>query len=198
MRKIEEIRKLRMLLKKPVFCASEVREAGVHPSVVNYYIKKGLIERIGRGTYKGKSNELVVDFQWEDLVLGVKSVPNGVVCLVSALALYELTEDIPRKHWIAIPHATTEPKRKGVKFIRMRNMVLGQTEMKVGKEKIQIFDRERTIVDAFRYLGRETAIKALKNGLKARGDKKINLKKLREYSKKLRVKLDSYLLVITT
>lgn len=79
----------------------------------------------------------------------------------------------------------------------MRNMNPGRTEMDVGKEKIQVFDQERTIIDAFRYIGMETAIKALKNGLKAKGDKKIDQKKLREYSKKLRVKLDSYLLAIT-
>jgi hypothetical protein len=33
---------------------------------------------------------------------------------------------------------------------------------------LPIFDRERTIVDAFRYLGRETALKALKKALTRR------------------------------
>ena len=48
----------------------------------------------------------------------------------------------------------------------MRNMSLGLTTVKMGKYKVKIFDRERTIVDAFRYLSDEIAIKALQAYLK--------------------------------
>ena len=147
-------------------------------SLLSYYTKKGLIERIDRGIYRGKEAILNVDFQWEDLILTAKSIPKGVICLISALALYDLTEEIPRFHWIAIPNSSRAPKRRGVKIVRMRNFKLGQTKMKFGKETITIFDKERTIVDSFRFLGRETAIKALKVSLKTSSQNKINLRKL--------------------
>ena len=90
-------KKLKRLLKKPLFSSKEARKMGVYPSLINYYIKKGYIEKISRGFYKSSFSDLDADFQWEDLVTIVNSVPNGVVCLLSALALYELTDEIPRQ-----------------------------------------------------------------------------------------------------
>ncbi len=139
-----------------------------------------------------------MDFQWEDLVVTAKSVPNGVVCLLSALAFYELTDEIPRQHWIAVPHGTTAPKRLHTKFIRFRDMQLGKTKLKIGKEEIQIFNRERTIVDSFRLLSAEVSIKALKEGLKGSGSNKISIKKLQQYAKKQHVNITSYILAVTT
>ncbi len=43
---------------------------------------------------------------------------------------------------------------------------------------LPIYDRERTVIDAFRYLGRETALKALKMALTKKGAEKIDIEKL--------------------
>jgi predicted transcriptional regulator of viral defense system len=82
------------------------------------------------------------------------------------------------------------------KVVRMRNTTLGRTKTKIGSVWIPIFDRERTIVDAFRYLGRETAIKALKAALSGRGADRVDLEKLRQYAKALRVQIEPYLLAV--
>jgi hypothetical protein len=79
----------------------------------------------------------------------------------------------------------------------MRNIELGCSEIKMGEFTVRIFDRERCIVDAFRYLDRETAIKALKNYLFS-DDYKPQLRKLSEYAKILRVDLKPYILALTT
>ena len=188
----------KILLKKALFSAKEAKKAGVYPSLINYYITKGYVKRISRGIYKSALSELNVDFQWEDLVTTAKSVPNGVVCLISALALYELTDEIPRQHWIAIPHATTMPKRLHTKCIRFRNMKLGKTKLRIGREEIQIFNRERTIVDSFRFLSSEISIKALKKGLKGSDSNKISIKKLQQYAKKQHINITPYILAVTT
>jgi len=184
------------LAAKPLFNAKEARNAGIHPSRLAYYAKIELIERLGRGIYRGIDSQINVDFQWEDLVMTVKSVPSGIVCLTSALSLYKLTEEIPRQHWIAIPHATTAPKREQTKFIRMRNTTTGKIALKIGKESIAIFNIERTIIDAFRYLGKEIAIKALKEALKSNRKQKLNIRKLKRYAKKFRVNIEPYLMAI--
>ena len=191
-------KKLKKLLKKPLFHASEARAVGVHPGLLSYYIKQGLIERIGRGVYRNPSIKPNVEFKWEDLFIAVKSIPNGVVCLISALDIYDMTEEIPRAHWIAIPHATTAPKRPGVRFIRTRDIELGRTEIKIGREKIPIFDPERTIVDSFRYLSIEVAIKALKAGLEGRSGNKLDFRKLQTYAQKRKVNIIPYVLTATT
>ena len=195
---MKQVEKIKNLLKKPLFYAWEAKQKGVHPSLLSYYVKRGLIEKLDHGIYRGKQSVLNVDFQWEDLILTAKSIPKGVICLTSALALYDLTEEIPRFHWIAVPNSSRAPRRKGVRIIRMRNFKLGQTKIKFGTETISIFDRERTVIDSFRFLGRETAIKALKESLKIKGKNKINLRKIHLYSEKLRYNIDSYILTATT
>ncbi|OGO93547.1 MAG: hypothetical protein A3F10_05850 [Coxiella sp. RIFCSPHIGHO2_12_FULL_42_15] len=185
----------RILTSKPFFTAAEARKAGIPTSRLSYYVKTQQIERIRRGVYRGTKAQLHVDLQWEDLVLTIQSSPNGVVCLLSALALYDLTEEMLRTHWIAIPHATTAPKRKNTRFIRMRDMDTGKTRLKIGKEIIAIFDQERTIVDAFRYLSKEIAIKALK---RAAQSGKLDLKKLQKYAQKFKINLGPYILTVTT
>lgn len=196
MKSMTEFRKLEPLLERPLFRASEAKKLGVSSSLLAYYVKQGLIERVARGVYRKPGATPDVDFMWEDLVVTANSIPNGVVCLVSALSVYELTDEIPRKHWIAIPNATTAPKRKNIKAVRMRDIDTDVTTISLGGESIKIFTKERTLVDAFRFLSKEVAIKALRQAIK--GDKKINLKKLQSLAKKLRVDIDPYLVTVTT
>lgn len=189
---------LKGLFERPVFYAAEAREAGIHPSRLSYYVKTNRIERIGHGVYRGVESFVDADFQWEDLIVIAKSIPQGVVCLISALLLYELTDEMPREHWIAVPHSTTAPKRENTRIVRMRDMKTGKTTFTIGHEKISIFDRERTIVDSFRYLSKEIAIKALKAAVSSGSKKKLDIKKLQQYAKQFGLNLDPYILTVTT
>lgn len=102
-----------------------------------------------------------------------------------------------REIWIAVPHASYAPKRPNTKIIRMRNISLGKTEIVLGEYKVKIFDQERCIVDAFRYLSKEIAIKALQRYFKKNAGRS-DLKKLGAYAKKLRVDITPYILSYTT
>ncbi|MCP4179596.1 MAG: hypothetical protein GY756_17695 [bacterium] len=194
---MSNIDKLDVLMRKPLFHSSDAKKIGISSSLLYYYVKKGFIERLDPGIFRGNNSVMDVDFQWEDLVLAVKSISDGIICLVSALSLYDLTDEIPRVHWIAIANSSRAPKRQGVKIIRTRNIALGRTNIKIGSESVPIFDRERTIIDAFRYLGKETAIKALKMGLSKKRDEKIDLNKLQQYAREFRINIDHYILAVT-
>ena len=185
-------------MSKPIFTAREAREHGVHPSLLSYYAKTNRLIRLSHGVYQSSEFKSEIDFQWEDLVITMMTIPNGTVCLLSALAIYNLTDEIPREYWIAIPNKFRAPKRPRTHITRIRNISLGKTTVVIGNQEIAIFDRERTIVDAFRYLTKEIAIKALKLGLQEKGAKKVCIKKLRSYAKKLRCNLDKYILAIIT
>jgi predicted transcriptional regulator of viral defense system len=184
---------LTALSKKAVFSSAEGREAGIPSRMLSYFCEKGQIERISRGIYKIKNVDFDSEFEWEDLAITVLSIPNGVICLISALCYYSLTDEIMREFWIAVPHATTSPTRQNAHIVRMRNISFGQTFIKIGNQKLKIFDRERTIVDAFRYLDKETALKALQAYLQTSKDKKPDINKLLTYAKKLRVNLTPYI-----
>jgi len=62
---------------------------------------------------------------------------------------------------------------------------------------MKIFDRERSIIDAFRYLDKEIALKALQAYLKTTKENKPDFKKLRKYAKTLRVDLTPYIMAFT-
>lgn len=187
----------RALSKKVVFSSAEGREAGIPPRMLAYFCQKGQIEKVSRGMYKIKDIDFDSAFEWEDLAITALSIPNGVICLISALCYYGLTDEIMREFWIAIPHATTSPSRENARIVRMRNISFGQTTIKIGSRKIKIFDRERTVVDSFRYLDKETALKALQAYLKVSNDRKPDIDKLLKYAKKLRVDLTPYISAFT-
>lgn len=170
---------------------------GIPSRMLAYFSEKGQIEKVSRGMYKIKNLDFDSEFEWEDLAVTALSIPNGVVCLISALCYYNLTDEIMREFWIAVPHATTSPFRENAHIIRMRNISFGQTTVKIGNRKIKIFDRERTVIDAFRYLDKEIALKALKIYLKVSEERKPDINKLLRYAKKLRIDLTPYISAFT-
>lgn len=188
---------LRALSKKVVFSSAEGRKVGIPPRMLAYFCQKGQIEKVSRGMYKIKDIDFHSAFEWEDLAITALSVQNGVICLISALCYYGLTDEIMREFWIAIPHATTSPSRENARIVRMRNISFGQTTVKIGSRKIKIFDRERTVVDSFRYLDKETALKAMQAYLKASNERKPDINKLLNYAKRLRVDLTPYISAFT-
>ena len=188
------LKTLAPLLRKPFFTSGQARAIGVSSSVLCYYVNAGKLKRIRRGVYQSTEHQNPASFRWEDLIQAVYSIPDGVACLVSALAIYDLTEEIPRQHWIGIRHGTSAKGNAQVKVIRFRDFELGKTEIELERVRIPIFDRERTIVDAFRLLSRETAIKALKMAMVKRGKNRLDLAKLEAYAKHLRFDITPYLL----
>lgn len=185
-------------LKEPLFTAGDARSKGIPSRMLAHFCQKGVIERVGRGLYRVAEASSGVDLDFEELVLTASSIPRGVVCLISALCYYNLTDQIMREYWIAVPNTDKSPKRPHTRIIRMRNMSLGLTTVKMGKYKLKIFDRERTIVDAFRYLSDEIAIKALQAYLKPSSQRKADLQKLSRYAKTLRISINPYIMALTT
>ena len=186
------------LLQKPLIRAQDFRDNGHHPSLLSYYTNKGLLERVGRGLYRNTEYSLDnKSGQWEGLVYTVLSIPRGVVTGISALDIYGITEEIPRQYWIAVPHNTSIGARVNTKIIKHRNHGLGISKVSLGDIKIPIYDLERTLIDAFKLLSIETAIKAL-NFAFNHEKHKPSINKIQKYSKKLRVSIHEYLLMVTT
>lgn len=184
---------LQKLLEQPAFTVTEAVRAGVPRHALAYFLKVGVLEHAGRGVYRDSAYESDIDPLLEGLIVASSNIPDSAVCLISALSYYELTDEMPREYWLAIPHKRRAPNRPGVRAVRMRNMETGLSTICLEGRTLAIFDRERCIIDAFRYLSPEIAIKALQRYL---GDKerKPNLGKLKDYAKQLRVNIKPYLL----
>lgn len=186
------------LLSQPSFTAKEAKNLGIPSAVLSYYVESGQLQRIRHGVYQATNYQNPQAFRWADLIEAVLSINGGVICLTSALAVYDLTEEIPRQHWIGIRHGTSARSNRQIKIVRFRDLDLGKTEIELEGVSVPIFDRERTIIDAFRLLSRETAIKALRMAIKQGGKNRIDLIKLEAYAKQLHVDINPYLLSVTT
>jgi predicted transcriptional regulator of viral defense system len=191
-------RKRDALMAKSLITAKEARLAVVPNSLLDYYCKTGSLAKVGRGIYINTKHAPKIDFEWEDLVYTTLSISNGVITGISALAIYGLTEEVARFHWIAVPNATSKGDRPNLKLVRVRNIELGRTTIKMGDVDVPIFDVERTLVEAFRLTSVETAIKALKAAFAPGSKHKPDAKKMLDYARKLHVKIDSYLMMVTT
>lgn len=191
------LRNLSHLLNKPSFTSKEARTIGVPSAVLSYYVKVGKLKKIRRGVYRAIDYHNIEAFRWEDLIEAVHSINDGVICLMSALAVYELTEEIPRQHWIGIRHGTSVRSDRQIKIVRFRDFDLGKIEIELEGSFVPIFDRERTIVDAFRLLSRETAIKALKTAITKGGKNRLDLIQLEAYAKKLKIDIAPYLMSVS-
>lgn len=192
------LQSLAPLLNQPSFTSKDAKLLGVSAAVLAHYVKAGKLKRIRRGVYQAVSYQNNEAFRWEDLIESVRSISGGVICLISALAVYDLTEEIPRQHWIGIRHGTSVQRNRLIKIVRFRNLDLGKTEIELEGVLVPIFDRERTLIDAFRLLSRETAIKALKMALAQSRKKRIDLRKLESYAQVFHVDIAPYLLSILT
>lgn len=196
MRNSKYYNQIKTLLEKPSFTSKEAREKGIPTRMLDYFCKIGILERIDRGVFKAENYQVDIDVDLEELVLIAKSISGGIICLISALYYYDLTDQIMREYWIAIPNKNRAPKRKHTRIIRMRNTTLGARKIKIGEVPVKIFNRERTIIDAFRYLDKEIALKALKKYLEDKKNKP-NIDKLTEYGKQLNVNINPYILAMT-
>lgn len=197
MRTLKYIQLLKQFRNAPFFTVKEAEKQGVPRHALVYLEKRGDLEKIYPGAYRFSNYEPKVELQWENLGLIASSVPGSVICLISALAIYDLTDQVMREIWLAIPHKSRPPKRPNTRIVRMRNIDLGKICITLGEHRVQIFNRERCIVDAFRFLSKEIAIKALQKYFRSKTGKP-DLKKLGAYAKKLHVDLTPYVLACTT
>lgn len=191
--------KLKKLTERPFFTTGEAENIGISRRMLTHYVQTGNLERIARGVYCSTHYEPKDEhLKWEDMAVAVSNIQGGVICLISALVYYELTDEIMKKFWIAVDNDNSKAKFPLCHIVRMRDMNLGIEEQTIAGIKVEIFDIERTIVDSFRLLDHETAIKALKAYLA--GEKgKPDLKKLNHYIDRLRAsKIKQYLTALIT
>jgi predicted transcriptional regulator of viral defense system len=67
----------------------------------------GVLEVISRGVFRLSENPPLDN---PDLVTVATRIPSGVICLISALAFYELTTQIPHEVHVALQRGPEEPR----------------------------------------------------------------------------------------
>ncbi|PTW00166.1 hypothetical protein C8C76_10858 [Halanaerobium saccharolyticum] len=163
--------------------AKDLTEKGIHRKYLSDLLENEEVIKLKRGLYKWndeKFNSL------NELIDVAMIIPDGVVCLASALSYYELTTYSPLEYQIAIPN---QKKIKSVSYppinlyyFSKKYYQNGIKEEKIDEYEIKIYDIEKSLSDSFRYsyeIPKDILIESLKEYL-SRSDKNIN--KLMNYA----------------
>ncbi len=149
---------------------SELIAEGVTASTVSRLEREGALVRLARGLYQ--LPDASIDAH-HTLAEAAKLVPKGVICLTSALAYYELTDQIPAKVWIAIGPKDWHPKflYPPARFAHFPNRHLrtGVEHHNIDGVAVPIFGIAKTIADLFRYrriIGVNVALEGLREALR--------------------------------
>lgn len=165
----------------------DFKTAGLEKYSTSNLCKEGLIVRIRHGYYSLPDSPL-----GEEQLLS-KLLPEGIVCLESALYHYGYSDYAPLAWSVAVPRTISQSKLRieglplNAHYIPEANYGLGISQADFNGVNLRIYDKERTVCDCFKYRSRldnEIFNKAVNAYVK---DDKKNLNNLSAYSQKLRV-----------
>ena len=144
----------------------EALRLGIQPRTLYRLRDAGVLEQLARGLYRLAD---LPPLSNPDLVTVALKIPQGVVCLVSALAFHELTTQIPHAVDVALESGSTRPR---LAFPPVRVFWFSGPAWSEGIEvhelddtPVRIYGPEKSVADAFKFrrkLGLDLAIEALK------------------------------------
>lgn len=161
---------------------------GINKYEVAAFCKEGVIERIRRGFYQLPQSENIIE---EQLIREL--LPQGIICVESALFHYGYSDFSPREWSIAVPRTAYSAVKNIDEFpvkayyIRRELLDIGKALSDFNGVILPVYDRERTICDCFKYrtkLDNEIFNKAV-NAYTA--DEKKNLANLSIYAKEMQL-----------
>lgn len=171
-----------------ILTMSEAMALGIHRRELYALRNRGDLEAISRGLYR------LTDMpgpSLPDFIPVAKKIPNGVICLISALAFHEITTQIPHFVYVALPAQAHKPaiSHPPMRFFWYSPKLLttGVQEHSIDGCTVAIFDVEKTLVDCVKFrnkIGMDVVLEALKMYWQS---KKTNLNRLFEYAKLFRV-----------
>lgn len=178
---------LRIIRKKGLIRSRDLYEAGIPHVYLTRLMKRGMIRRTGRGIYMLADAEPTEHY---DLAQVSKRVPNGVVCLLSALLFHDIGTQIPFETWVAIDVKGWLPKdTAGLRIFRFSGVALtyGVEEHEIEGVTVRVYSPAKTVADCFKYrnkIGLDVALEALRDCWRQR---KATMDQLWEAAKVCRV-----------
>jgi predicted transcriptional regulator of viral defense system len=165
--------KLKSLLNaRTMIHAHELREAGISAQTIARAVESGEVERISRGVYQKRDAEVEEN---QTLAEAAMRVPKGVVAMVSALAFHGLTDQMPRRVWMAIGTSDWAPVQS---YPPLRMVRFTETYLRQGIEHhaiagidVPVYSIPKTLADLFRnpkLVDRSVAIEGLRAALQQR------------------------------
>jgi hypothetical protein len=136
-------------------------------------VSSGQLEKTGRGLYRLSDSEPT---ELRSLAEVVARVPEGIVCLLSALQVHGLTTEAPHAVWLMIDSRARTPKIESpaIEIVRAHGPPHdhGVEIRSIEGVKVRLTTPAKTVADCFRYrrhVGLDVALAALRDFLGQRG-----------------------------
>jgi predicted transcriptional regulator of viral defense system len=165
------------------FRVSEAVEVGVSRTTLHRLRQSGELTAAGRGVLQlpGAGMGML-----SSLAVVSARVPRGTICLNSALAYWDLTDEVPEQVHIAVPRGAHRPEiaqpPTKVHVFDAATYELGRQQARSdADEPFWIYSPERSVVDAMRmahWVGRDVALHALRRYVGRRGSSPARLAEL--------------------
>ncbi|MBN8848039.1 MAG: AbiEi antitoxin N-terminal domain-containing protein [Pseudomonadota bacterium] len=157
---------------QPILRAHELRTAGVAAQTIARALDDGELDRIARGLYQRHGASIETD---QALAEVAKRIPKGVIAMLSALAYHQLTDQMPRRVWIALGKSdwSPAPSYPPIRLVRFSDQYLrqGVEHHQIAGVMVPIYSIPKTIADLFRnpkLVDRSVAIEGLRAALDQR------------------------------
>ncbi len=155
------------------FTTHTARQLGLHPRDLYRLRDEGAVLELSRGVFRRADAPAA---SLPDLLAVAYRVPAAVVCCVSALAVHDLTDELPAAVQIAVPRRQRPPRidypPTEVFRFDTATFALGLSTVEAAPgEQVRIYSAERTLVDLMRLrqrLGEPLAFAALRRYLRRR------------------------------
>ena len=181
-------RALDLAIRKGLMRASDLAALDVPRIVLTRLTAAGRLEKVGRGLYRIPDAQ---GSEHESLAAVARRVPQAVFCLLTALQFHELTTQLPRRVWIAMPRGSHVPRidYPPLKMVQMSDEVYpsGVEEHRRDGVILRVTNVAKTVADCFKHrnkIGLDVALEALKD---ARSRNKASVDDLWHYAKICRV-----------
>jgi predicted transcriptional regulator of viral defense system len=168
--------------------AREIAAAGIHRQVLSRLVATGEIERVVRGLYKLPAQPIT---EHHGLAMAASSVPQGVVCLLSALQFHGIGTQLPSEIWIAVDRRSRRPTLKypPLRIFRFSGDALteGVDLHRIEGQSVRVYRVAKTLADCFKYrnkIGLDVALEALREAWRAR---QFTMDELDHYARVCRV-----------
>ncbi len=167
---------------------AEAMRLGISRNTLYAMRDAGAVERLSRGLYRLRGLPAAGN---PDLVTIAKRIPQGVVCLISALAYHELTTQVPHEVYVALEKGAERPRidYPPVRLFWFSGAAHGEgiETHKIDGVPVRIYNPEKTIADCFKFrnqLGMDVVVEALRLWHERR---RRHVKALLEHARQCRV-----------
>ncbi|HMU22484.1 MAG TPA: AbiEi antitoxin N-terminal domain-containing protein [Sphingorhabdus sp.] len=152
--------------------AQNLRQHGIAGATIQRALGDGELVRIGRGLYQRPDAEFDGNLTLAEVA---KRIPKGVIAMVSALAWHGLTDQMPRKTWVAIgAHDWSPvPGYPPLRVVRFADKYLtqGVEHHTISGVDVAIYSVPKTLADLFRngrLVDRSVAVEGLRTAVEQR------------------------------